>query len=41
VPDTKINLEDKFGSSRLIDVGAKAAAVAAASAARPLAGSRG
>ena len=36
MPDYKINLEDKFGSLRLINVGAKSAA----SAARPLAGSR-
>ena len=28
MPDYKINLEDKFGSLRLIDVGAEAAAVA-------------
>ena len=27
MPDYKINLEDKFGSLRLIDVGAEAAAV--------------
>jgi len=27
VPDYKINLEDKFGSLRLIDIGAEAAAV--------------
>jgi hypothetical protein len=27
VPDYKINLEDKFGSLRLIDVAAEAAAV--------------